>query len=85
MTMTEQMAREMSEFLRLTGDEPLNVLLESGSTPELEFLRALKKEYTRRLLQKMPQYRLLKSEEFIPDMFLDALRRREAELVAGGV
>jgi len=85
MTETEKMAREMSEFLRLIGDAPLNVPSPSHSTSELEFLRSLKQEYTRRLLEKVPKYRAIKSDALIPDMFLDALRRRETELEKGGV
>ena len=85
MTETDKMAREINEFLRLLGDEPLNAPSPNHPTSELEFLRALKQEYTRRLLQKVPKYRAIKSDELIPDMFLEALRRREAELEAGGV
>ena len=83
MTETDKMAREMSAFLRLLGDEPLKVPAPNHSLPELEFLRILKQEYTRRLLHKVPKYRAFASEALIPDMFLDALRRREAELEAG--
>jgi hypothetical protein len=84
MTETEKMAREMNDFLCALGDEPLDVPFPDHSTSELQFLRALKQDYTRRLLEKMPQYRKYKSETLIPDMFLDALRRREAELERGG-
>jgi hypothetical protein len=85
MTETETMAREMNQLMRLLGDEELSIPEPDESTSELEFLKALKQQYTGRLLQKVPKYQALKSEALIPDMFLDALRRREAELEAGQV
>jgi hypothetical protein len=85
MTETEKMLREMNGFLRLVGDEPVNVPDPGASTSELAFLRQVKQEYTRRLLQKVPKYRKLKSDALIPDLFLMALRNREAELEAGKV
>ena len=85
MTETEKMAQEINGFLRMVGDEPVTVPAPDHLTSELQFLRTLKQEYTRRLLQKVPKYRAFKSDALIPDMFLDALRRREAELEAGGV
>ena len=85
MTETDKMAREINEFLRLLGDEPLNVPAPNHSIPELEFLRILKREYMRRLLLKVPKYTAFASEALIPDLFLDALRRREAEFEASNV
>ena len=85
MTETEKMTLEVNEFLRLLGDEPLNVPAPDAPTSELAFLRQVKEEYTRRLLQKVPKYRALKSDALIPDMFLQALKSREAELEAGRV
>jgi hypothetical protein len=46
---------------------------------EIELLRCAKTEYTRRLRQAFPHYRLLPSA-LIPDMFLQALRNREGKL-----
>ena len=69
----------------MVGDEPLSVTTPSASTSELAFLKQVKQEYTRRLLQKVPKYGALKSDALIPDMFLDALRSREAKLEAGAV
>jgi hypothetical protein len=85
MTETEKMTLEVNGFLRLLGDEPLDVPAASASTSELAFLRQVKEEYTRRLLQKAPKYRALKSDALIPDMFLQALKSREAELEAARV
>ena len=46
---------------------------------ELEHLRKVREAYTVRLLVKFPLYRLLPAK-MIPDMFLQALSNREAEL-----
>ena len=85
MTETKKMTGEVNELLRLLGDEPLHVPAPSASTSELAFLRQVKEEYKRRLLEKVPKYRALKSDALIPDMFLQALKSREAELEAGRV
>ena len=79
MTVTEQMAQEMSQFLRQIGEEELTIpdLKHAGS--ELALLRAVKKEYTKRLKDKIPKYKYL-PEAIVPDMFLQALRTRAAEL-----
>jgi hypothetical protein len=79
MTVTEQMAQEMSQVLRQMGEEELTIpdLKHAGS--ELALLRKVKKDYTKRLLDKIPKYRAL-PEAMVPDMFLHALRTREAEL-----
>ncbi len=82
MTETEKMAREISELMRLAGDDELSIPEPGPSTSELDFLRSVKREYTRRLLEKVPNYRALRSEALIPDLFLEALRSREAELEA---
>lgn len=84
MTETEKMVREMSQFMRLAGDDELSIPEPEPSASELDYLRTVKREYTRRLLQKVPKYRALSliSEALIPDMFLDALRSRETELEA---
>ena len=83
MTETDKMTLEVNGLLRLLGDEPLDVPAPGASTSELAFLRQVKEEYTRRLLQKVPKYSALKSGALIPDMFLQALNSREAELEAG--
>jgi hypothetical protein len=64
------------------GDDKIRLPELDDSTSELGYLRKVKQVYTQRLLQKMPQYKALKSEALIPDIFLDALRRREADLEA---
>jgi hypothetical protein len=85
MTETEKMVRDMGRFMRSLGDADFSVPEPDRSTSELEYLRTAKQVYVKLLLQKMPKYRVFKSEALIPDMFLDALRRREAELEPGGV
>jgi hypothetical protein len=80
MTATEEMLQEMNGFIKMTGDEELTVPKEWAS--ELELLRAVKKEYKRRLRRKLPLY-LVIPEGLILDMFLQALRNRESELVRG--
>lgn len=74
---TEKMIQEINGLFRLTGDEEL-VIPKCAS--ELELLRKAKEEYKRRLLEKVPKYKKLSSEEAIPDLFLQALRSREHEL-----
>jgi len=85
MTETEKMVREVNQLLRLLGDEKIGVPNPDRSTSELDYLRAVKREYTRRLLKRIPVGRTPKSEALIKDMFLDALRSREDELTAGRV
>ena len=75
----------MGQFIRSLGDADYSVPAPDRSTSELEYLRTAKPIYIQLLLQKMPKYKALKSEALIPDMFLNALRRREAELEAGGL
>ena len=79
MTETEQMVQKMSQVLRQMGEEGLLIpdLKQAGS--ELALLREVKKDYTKRLLDKIPKYKPL-PEALVPDMFLHALRTREAEL-----
>ena len=69
----------------MVGDQPLSVPPPGASTSELAFLKQVKQEYTRRLLQKVPKYGALKSDALIPDMFLDVLRSREVQLEADAV
>jgi hypothetical protein len=83
MNETEKMVREINDFLRAVGDEPLNISAPDTAASELDSLRQARQEYTRRLLQKVPKYAALNSDALIPDMFLQALRSREAELETG--
>jgi len=78
MTQTEKMIQEMNGFLAAIGEDKLAIPADEG-TPELELLRRAREEYTKRLRRRVPGYRLLPSA-LIPDMFLMALRNREAEL-----
>ena len=82
MTKTERLVQDMSRFMRSLGDDAIRLPEPDDSTSELDYLRKVKQAYTQRLLQKMPKYKALKSEALIPDIFLDALRRREADLEA---
>ncbi len=79
MNETEQMLDEVNGFLRALGDEPLHISVRA-SLSELDLLGAVKTEYTARLRAKVPAYRSLPSDAAIPDLFLQALRSREAEL-----
>jgi hypothetical protein len=78
MTQTEKMIQEMNGFLAAIGEDELAIPAEER-TPELELLRRAREEYTKRLRRRVPKYRLLPTA-LIPDMFLMALRNREAEL-----
>jgi hypothetical protein len=80
MTETEKMIREMNGVLKAVGDDELTI---PECASELELLSAVKKEYKRRLLDKIPKYRLIPFEKLIPDLFLQALRSRESELKTG--
>ena len=82
MTETERMVLEINTFLGAMGEPGLGVVneVEQG---ELEHLRKVREAYTTRLLEKMPRYRSMRAD-LIPDMLLQALRNREAELVANG-
>lgn len=79
MNETEQMLHEVNRLLGSLGDAPLQLSVEAPLS-ELDLLRAVKTEYTARLRAKVPAYRSLRSDAGIPDMFLQALRSREAEL-----
>ena len=72
------MVQEMNGLFKLTGDDELTAPKEWAS--ELELLRAVKKEYKKRLLAKIPKYKLIPFEALIPDLFIQALRSRESEL-----
>ena len=78
MTQTEKMIQEMNGLLAAIGEDKLAIPVEEGGS-ELELLRRAREEYTKRLRRRVPKYRLLPSA-LIPDMFLMALRNREAEL-----
>jgi len=78
MTETEKMLQEMNGLFKLTGDDELTAPKEWAS--ELELLRAVKKEYKKRLRAKIPKYKLIPSEALIPDLFIQALRNRESQL-----
>ncbi len=77
MTDTEKMVQEINGLFRMTGDEELVI---PRFESELELLRKVKEGYKRRLLEKVPKYQKIPSEALIPDMFLQALRKREGEL-----
>ena len=77
------MVRAMNGFLKEMGEDELPFPTVGKPESELEMLRNIKKEYKRRLLDKVPKYRSLCSEETIPDMFFQALRSRELELTSG--
>lgn len=81
MTETEQMIQEMNGIFKLTGDDEVTIPKEWAS--ELELLRTVKEEYKKRLLAKIPKYKLIPSESLMPDMFIQALRSRESELERG--
>lgn len=80
MNQTETMLQEINGLLRALGDEELKLPSAVAGLSELELLQAVQREYRRRLLEKVPQYRGLTESEVIPDMFLQALAHREAEL-----
>ena len=75
------MVQEVNGLFKLTGDDKLMVPKEWAS--ELDLLRAVKKEYKKRLLAQVPKYKLIPSEALWPDMFFQALRNRELELDLG--
>lgn len=79
MTTTDEMIEEINGLLTAMGEEPLALPENRAGMSEVEVLRQAKAEYTRRLLIKMPRYRLL-PPALIPDGFLVALRNREAKL-----
>lgn len=79
--MTEQMIREMNGVLKALGEEELALPKEEERRSELELLRRVKSEYLERLRKKIPKYRLIPGG-IIPDMFLQALRKRESDLKA---
>ncbi|HOB97689.1 MAG TPA: hypothetical protein PKM43_02950 [Verrucomicrobiota bacterium] len=79
MNETEQIVHEVNGFLCALGDEPLQFPVQTPLS-ELDLLLAVKTEYTARLRAKVPAYRSLPSDTAIPDLFLEALRSREAEL-----
>ena len=79
MTLTEKMIGEMNGFFRVLGDPELVVPKQGEWTSELGLIKIIREEYTQRLLSKFPQYRSLRPET-IPDMFLMALNKQEAEL-----
>lgn len=82
MTETEKMVLEINGFFRAIGELELEVSKQAGQG-ELAYLREVREAYTARLLVKIPQFRSM-SANVIPDMFLQALRNREAELLAKG-
>jgi hypothetical protein len=83
MNETEKMVQEMNGLFRMLGDEELPMPKAPERTSELELLRGVKEEYKQRLLKKIPAYRSIPSEALMPDMFLQALRKRESELESG--
>ncbi len=83
MNETEKLISEINGFLRACGDEPLGVSSVTPGGEELRLLRSARDAYVARLRRKMPLYRLLPAD-MIPDMFLQALKSREAELQPPG-
>ena len=82
MTPTEKMIQEMNGFFKQLGEEELPFLTSGNQPAELELLRLVKEEYTKRLIKKIPKYRWIPAT-LIPDLFLEALRNRERELLSG--
>lgn len=76
---TEELLHAINGLLRALGDEPIQVTVPAGES-ELNLLRTVKKAYLERLLAKVPAYRALPTDALIPDMFLQSLRNREAQL-----
>ncbi len=75
------MAREINGFFKAIGEVELEIPKPGECQSELELLRQIKAQYTKRLLAKMPQYRSLPSDA-VPDMFLLALTKQESELLS---
>jgi hypothetical protein len=81
MTKTEKMVREINGFFKQIGEEEISMPISGEGKSELELLRNIKAEYTKRLLEKIPKYKSI-PPELIPDMFLQALRNHERDLVS---
>ncbi len=79
MTTTDKIIEEINGFFAAIGEDRLALPPGGPGMPEIERLRHAKEEYTRRLLKKEPRYRLL-PPPLVPDLFLQALRNREAEI-----
>ncbi len=79
MTETQEMLREVNSFIRAIGETEIAVSANPDEVSELDYLREVKNEYKKRLLKKVPKYERV-PEKNIPDLFLAALRRREATL-----
>jgi len=79
MNETEELLHAINGLLSALGDEPIQVNPSAGES-ELTLLRTVQKTYLERLLSKVPAYRAIPNEALIPDMFLQALRNREAQL-----
>ncbi|MFM7101165.1 MAG: hypothetical protein ACKO3N_08330 [Verrucomicrobiota bacterium] len=83
MTETEKMLEEINSILRLVGQLPIEVPGPVTAASELDFLARVKAEYTRRLVEGVPKYQSM-DPEAIPEMFLQALKSRKAQLESGG-
>jgi hypothetical protein len=83
MNETEQMIHEIDGFLRAVGESPLEIPDAVRAADEIDLLRAARAEYLKRLIQRVPKYGRLHSEEAIPDMFLQALKSRAQKLQRG--
>lgn len=83
MNETEKLISEIDGVLRACGDEPLGVSSATPAGEELRLLQSARDAYLARLRTKKPLYRLLPAD-MIPDMFLQALKSREAELQPPG-
>lgn len=79
MTPTEEMLRAINGFLVEMGEPEITIPTGEEPLPELTYLRQVKEDYKRRLLEKVPRYQGL-PENLIGDIFLSALLRREGEL-----
>jgi len=84
MNLTQKMTVEMNSLFKALGEEEIPAPAMADFPSELEFLRSIKAEYKKRLFKHVPKYKLIPVESLVPDMFLVALRNREAELEAKG-
>lgn len=82
MNTTDVLVQRMNGILKMKGQPELQEPPNESYSGELGLLRLIRKTYTARLLENEPRYRNY-SPEKIPDMFLMALKHREAELLPG--
>ena len=82
MNTTDVLVQRMNGILKMKGQPELHEPPKESYSGELGLLRLIRKTYTARLHENEPRYRNY-SHEKIPDMFLMALKHREAELLPG--